>query len=216
MENSKKCSKCKLTKVFAEFNINSNSPSGLTSQCKCCKKIARELASETIKLQKKIYYETNKELVASQGKEYRSKNIDKCKIADRLKYDKNKESIKKRVSQYQKDFPDINRKASKKYRDSTPHLQRAKTAKRRAKQLQATPSWTCDEFEILYLSEIYHLAQLRNVITGNNCHVDHIVPLISDKVCGLHCSANLQLLPELENLVKSNKYWPDMWLENET
>jgi hypothetical protein len=41
-------------------------------------------------------------------------------------------------------------------------------------------------------------------------HVDHIVPLQSEIVCGLHGEANLQLLTETENKVKSNKLWPDM------
>jgi hypothetical protein len=32
----------------------------------------------------------------------------------------------------------------------------------------------------------------------------------SKKVCGLHCWANLQLLDPMINVIKSNRYWPDM------
>jgi hypothetical protein len=43
-----------------------------------------------------------------------------------------------------------------------------------------------------------------------NHDVDHIVPLTSKFVCGLHCEANLQYLPSRVNQSKKNRYWPDM------
>jgi hypothetical protein len=76
--------------------------------------------------------------------------------------------------------------------------------RKRAKGL-ATPQWR-DSKKIL---AIYDLAQKISKATGIQHHVDHIVPITSRLVCGLHNEFNLQILPATENLKKHNKHWPD-------
>lgn len=70
----------------------------------------------------------------------------------------------------------------------------------------AQPKWA-DSSKIL---EIYRLRDSLSAKTGIEHHVDHIVPLTSDIVCGLHNEFNLQVLPAPDNLKKHNRHWPDM------
>jgi len=76
------------------------------------------------------------------------------------------------------------------------------------KMLQATPAWA-DWAEIL---DIYlHAAILR--AEGKNIQTDHLVPICSKLVCGLHTPANLRNICAVANGAKSNHHWPDMWPE---
>jgi len=72
-------------------------------------------------------------------------------------------------------------------------------AKHRARRYFATPKWL-DEFEELWLVELYDLANKRGL------EVDHIIPLQGKVVCGLHVPWNLQLLSKTENCKKSNRF----------
>jgi 5-methylcytosine-specific restriction endonuclease McrA len=69
--------------------------------------------------------------------------------------------------------------------------------------MKAKPTWL-DEFEELWLEEIYDLASLRKR------EVDHIIPLKNSRVCGLHVPWNLQLLTRSENAKKNNKFDEDI------
>lgn len=78
--------------------------------------------------------------------------------------------------------------------------------KRKAVKLRAIPPWADKE----KIEEFYFAADFLGMVTGEWYHVDHIVPLQSKFVCGLHCEQNLQVLPASANLRKSNRHWPDM------
>lgn len=71
---------------------------------------------------------------------------------------------------------------------------------RRASVLQATPAWADRDL----MTDFYYEAEYFGL------QVDHIVPLRSKLVCGLHWEGNMQLLTEAANKSKSNRHWPDM------
>lgn len=73
------------------------------------------------------------------------------------------------------------------------------------KLYQAWPDWCAEhpDFKV-----IYDEAKRRRA-DGEKVHVDHIVPICSPYVSGLHVPWNLQIISEKENLSKSNSWWPD-------
>lgn len=88
---------------------------------------------------------------------------------------------------------------------------------REAAQIRATPPWADPK----KIAAIYAEAARLTAETGVPHHVDHIVPLQGPVatygpfkgmriVFGLHCEANLRVIPARENVVKGNRHWPDM------
>jgi len=82
-------------------------------------------------------------------------------------------------------------------------------AKRRALERNAYKPNDIELFSILE-SELRSLSKVRERETGVKWHVDHIIPLKSKKVCGLHNEFNLRLIPAIDNIRKRNLFWPDM------
>lgn len=81
---------------------------------------------------------------------------------------------------------------------------RADTKARRRKHRQATPPWLTRR-QKSEIRQIYKIAITMSKTTGEQYVVDHIVPLRSDTVCGLHVPWNLRVVTQDENLRKSNK-----------
>jgi len=98
------------------------------------------------------------------------------------------------------------REYRKSYRISNPAIVANATQRRNAKKKKASVLWA-NESKIL---DMYKLAENLSKKTGIKHHVDHMIPLQSNFVCGLHCEANLQVIPALENIKKSNKFIGDL------
>ena len=96
--------------------------------------------------------------------------------------------------------------SGKEYRREAAHKENARIKRRQVAKLQAVPEWS-DKAKVDWF---YAEAQRLTEETGIRYDVDHIVPLQSKHVCGLHCEYNLQLLPSSVNRRKGNKFWPNM------
>jgi len=179
------CSKCKEHQFLSNFNKNKAQKDGYNNQCNSCLKIYREKTREN-----RLTYLEN----------WRKENPD----ARKNHYNSNKEKSSIYAKEYRK--LNISKLRANSIRWQKENLDRdaAKTARRRAAKLKALPKWlTKAEHE--QIKELYTCAQMFKLYTGEEYHVDHIVPLQGENVCGLHVPWNLQVIPAKENLSKSNK-----------
>lgn len=150
-----------------------------------------------------------------QFKSYSKRNANKLKEKRLESYAKNPETYRERQRVYTKKnkgavmarqalWREKNREHQINYAMDYKRKNRSKARKiesdRRARKLQAIPLW----YEENLISIVYKKGKELGL------EVDHIVPLGSSLVCGLHCWDNLQLLDKSLNSRKNNNYWPDM------
>ncbi len=125
-------------------------------------------------------------------KEKHEFSVDVSKTSGRMSWCKCCDN--KRNAEYKEANPEKVRSSRRSHYSNNKAYYINKNALYRANKSQATPCWA----DLDRIREIY-----------NNCpeglHVDHIYPLNSDWVCGLHNEFNLQYLSPEANLKKSNK-----------
>lgn len=157
---------------------------------------------------------TCRDCVRKQARAWREQNSARSKELYAKSYNKNKEAIleKSRANQHinnehSKVYRQKNKQqryeSGKKWRDANKDRIRFYANARRAMKLQATPKWAEEEWE--QILALYAEAQRLEQETGIKYHVDHIIPLQSELVCGLHCLSNLRVITQKENNQKNNK-----------
>lgn len=148
--------------------------------------------------------------------EWRAKNRDKTRAAQRKYYVANRDRCLEAVAVSRKKNPEPSREATRRFatknRDTIlerrreayrvnreAEIRRVRTRKGRIKhgELWTTPA------EQLEIDGLYLFAECFPWF-----EVDHVVPLNGETVCGLHVLSNLQLLTRKQNRSKGNKFCP--------
>jgi hypothetical protein len=160
-----------------------------TRQCPECRKVWRTQNKDKVQKQGKQNYEKYKSKKQEYSKQYRAKNLTKCRLREKKWREINK--IKKTAY-------------NKQWRKNNKDKVNANVAKRKALKKQAIPQWA----NLEAIKNIYKQADQLTQSTKIPHEVDHIYPLQSKYMCGLHLESNLQILTKTENATKKNYTWP--------
>ena len=190
--STKTCTECGVAKPISEFGLRSASRDGHRSCCKQCD-CARA-----------------KNLRARPGAKEKADawiaaNLDKKRKYSRDHYARNRDERKKRVAEYRAANPEKVSRTLAKSRVKNTGAVYARNEDRRQALQKATPPWA----DMNALAAFYDIAKVMRR-HGKDVCVDHIVPIKSKAVCGLHTISNLQIIDRSENFRKNNKHWPQM------
>lgn len=147
------------------------------------------------------YSARHKERRAEVSKKFYEANKEEIKQRAALRYQANKDEL---IARSRADYADNKEERARnkaEWKRNNRHRVAFHRANRRALELSATPAWADKE----KINEFYITAHGLSMLTGQWHHVDHIVPLKSKFVCGLHAPCNLRVVTAKENLTKHNK-----------
>lgn len=196
MEMVKTCTKCGESKPLSMYYVvDQRGKPYVQARCKVCQ-LERSLKwkqnnKERANANRRAWASRNRATDSASARMWAKNNPERLKETHRRYYAKNLVYIRTQSLKWAKDHPERANANAKKHR----------MAKR-----NAVPAWANQQ----YISDMYMLAKLVSEFTGEKYHVDHIVPVQSKIVCGLHVQDNLQVIPGAENIRKKNHHWPHM------
>ena len=202
----KTCTKCQIEKPFSEFRKNSSRKDLLCVQCKTCMtqhlRAWEKANPEKVRATCQRGYKKNKEKKDAANRKWCAENPDRVRELARLRARRN--YTPEKGAKWAAENPERAKANTARWARGTPDRRCANENARRAGKLRATPSWA-DASEI---ARVYALAAKMAKHLDGPYHVDHVVPLKSKLVCGLHVHQNLRVLRGDLNAAKGNRFNP--------
>ena len=133
---------------------------------------------------------TNPQKASEQKRKWVANNLEKVRAVKKAWSDANPEGQRRRSRKWY----EANKKKAfdnhYRWAERNRATVNAAAARYRAAKLNATPPWADHDA----IASIYATASALSETTGIEYHVDHIIPLQGETVCGLHVETNLQIL----------------------
>lgn len=166
-------------------------------ECKLCKQV-KSVSEYSFRKDSGRYRNECKVCLAARQKLQRVLNGDHVRQIDRDSYARNIESKRQQKKVYREKYKDIIRERKSLYKKTHRAVVNAANMRRETFKRNASVSWA-DNSKIL---SFYTKAKRFEAWLGTSFHVDHIVPLSNEIVCGLHNEFNLQVLTATDNIRK--------------
>lgn len=193
---AKTCANCGQSKPVDCFGLNKRARDGRKYGCKQC---------DADRSQR--YRVLNESAYKASQETYRQRNVAARRKLSKEWYERNRQYVIDKAVERNRQNPEAARAVVRSWVIRNRDRCAAATARRNALRIKATPSWADEE----RINEQYRMADMLSALHGVPYQVDHIVPLNSPLVCGLHVHWNMQVMSSQENQSKSNRYWPGMW-----
>lgn len=191
---SKWAAKCDCGAELEVFTANVSR--GLTKSCGCLNlemlaernavRTANALTPEQVAARDAAWRERNRDRLIEQKRAYNKANKERLSEGKRACYVKRRDHYIARVKANYAADP-----------EAAIRRERHKATLKK----EATPAWA----EIDTIKALYREARRLTEETGVRHHVDHIVPLRHDLVCGLHVQNNLRVITAADNWKKHNR-----------